>query len=157
MGAALVGYICVTQALAVLVPFKHHDLLFWGVQWMATLGLGLFYGSLFGALSELVPIQIRASLVALALFAWEGIGTSIAQALSGHAIDSIQSWPGMGHKRPLLYPESLRYGPITLVTLMTCVPIGMGAVTFFVWARRYDRDREILLNCIELPDAHSKR
>jgi hypothetical protein len=152
MGAVLVGYICLTQALAVLVPFENHALAFWGMQWMATLGLGLFYGSLFGALSELVPTQIRASLVALALFAWEGIGTSIAQALSGHTIDALQSWPGMGHKWPLLIPEVLRFGPITLVTLMTCVPVGMGTITFFFWARRYERDREVLLQNIVLPD-----
>lgn len=143
MGATLVAYLGVTQALTALVP-RDSLFVFWAVQWLFALGNGLFYGSLFGALSELVPIQIRASLVALALFAWEGIGVSLAQTLAGKAIDTIQKWPGMGHRSSLLSPESLRFGPITIVSLFACVPVGFATLVFFFWSSRYDRDRDAL-------------
>ena len=81
MGATLVAYLGVTQALTALVP-RDSLFIFWAVQWLFALwGTVSFTGSLFGALSELVHV-IRASLVALALFAWEGI-VSLSSDSSG--------------------------------------------------------------------------
>jgi MFS family permease len=104
---------------------------FWIGIFVGFFQLGCFYGPTFSTVQELVPVQIRATVVGFYIMLLNIVGLGVGITLGGVAIDAMIA---RGVEEP--YTKTLLF-----FTLLSLVSIPM----FFIAGRRYNRDRERLL------------
>jgi MFS transporter, Spinster family, sphingosine-1-phosphate transporter len=107
------------------------SLWFWVGVFMGFFQLGCFYGPTFSTVQELVPPQIRATVVAFYILVLNFVGLGIGITLGGFTIDLLAA---AGSPQPYTWTLLL----FTLASL-TAIPL------FYVAGRRYHGDRERLL------------
>jgi MFS family permease len=107
---------------------------FWFAIFCAYFQLGSFYGPTFSTVQELVPPQIRSTVVAFYLLALNLIGLAIGITASGFLIDYLIT---QGVKEPYTY------------TLLVFSGLSATAIPFFYFAaRRFHQDRDQLFEKI---------
>ena len=104
---------------------------FWIGIFVGFFQLGCFYGPTFSTVQELVPPNIRATVVAFYILLLNLIGLGIGITLGGVVIDALLA---RGVAEPYTW------------TLLAFTIISMGAAPLYYWAgRRYQADRQHLL------------
>jgi MFS family permease len=107
---------------------------FWFAIFCAYFQLGSFYGPTFSTVQELVPPQIRSTVVAFYLLALNLIGLAIGITASGFLIDYLIT---QGVEEPYTY------------TLLVFSGLSATAIPFFYFAaRRFHQDRDQLFEKI---------
>ncbi|MDP6973181.1 MAG: hypothetical protein QF921_16985, partial [Pseudomonadales bacterium] len=108
---------------------------FWVGIFMGFFQLGCFYGPTFSTVQELVPPQIRATVVAFYILLLNLIGLGIGITCGGIVIDMLMA---RGVEEPYTW------------TLFSFTLISLTAAPLFFWAgRRYRGDRERLFRSFE--------
>jgi hypothetical protein len=103
---------------------------FWIGIWSGYFGLGAFYGPTFATVQELVPPQIRATVVAFYLLMLNLVGLGIGITAGGWMIDSLKA---SGSTEPYS------------ITLLAFTIVSLSSTPLFLLAgRRFRRDRERL-------------
>ncbi|MEM9406071.1 MAG: hypothetical protein AAGA81_08550, partial [Acidobacteriota bacterium] len=103
---------------------------FWAGVFFGFFQLGCFYGPTFSSVQELVPPQIRATVVAFYILMLNLIGLGIGITAGGYMADRLTE---AGHATP--------YG----TTLLVFTIISMAATPLFFFAgRRFEKDRDRL-------------
>ena len=103
---------------------------FWLGVFFGFFQLGCFYGPTFSTVQELVPPQIRATVVAFYILTLNFVGLGIGVTLGGVVIDAMRD---SGVATPYTW------------TLLTFTLLSMLAIPLFYLAgKRFDRDREAL-------------
>ncbi len=103
---------------------------FWLGVFMGFFQLGCFYGPTFATVQELVPPQIRATVVALYILLLNMAGVAIGVSAAGVYVDWLIS---QGNEQPYT------------IALLWFTVISFSAIPLFYFAgRRFDRDRERL-------------
>ena len=100
---------------------------FWGGVFVGYFQLGCFYGPTFSTVQELVPPQIRATVVALYLFLLNLLGLGIGITAGGITIDWMIA-------RGVAEPYTSTLVIFTAISLLA-VPL------FYMAGKRYDADR----------------
>jgi MFS family permease len=103
---------------------------FWAGVFTGFFQLGCFYGPTFATVQELVPPQIRGTVVALYILLLNMAGVAIGVSAAGIYVDWLIS---QGNEQP--YTIALLW--FTVISFLA-IPL------FFFAGRRYDRDREAL-------------
>ncbi|MCZ0942957.1 MAG: MFS transporter [Gammaproteobacteria bacterium] len=104
---------------------------FWIGVFVGFFQLGCFYGPTFSTVQELVPPNIRATVVAFYILVLNFIGLGVGITLGGVVIDLLM---GLGVAAPYTW------------TLLAFTIISLGAAPLYYWAgRRYQSDRKRLL------------
>ncbi|MDD9960564.1 MAG: MFS transporter [Gammaproteobacteria bacterium] len=104
---------------------------FWIGVFVGFFQLGCFYGPTFSTVQELVPPNIRATVVAFYILVLNFIGLGVGITLGGVIIDLLM---GLGVAAPYTW------------TLLAFTIISLGAAPLYYWAgRRYQSDRQRLL------------
>ncbi|MYK84767.1 MAG: MFS transporter [Gammaproteobacteria bacterium] len=104
---------------------------FWIGVFVGFFQLGCFYGPTFSTVQELVPPNIRATVVAFYILVLNFIGLGVGITLGGVVIDLLM---GLGVAAPYTW------------TLLAFTVISLGAAPLYYWAgRRYQSDRKRLL------------
>ncbi len=104
---------------------------FWIGVFVGFFQLGCFYGPTFSTVQELVPPNIRATVVAFYILLLNLIGLGIGITLGGVVIDALMA---RGVAEPYTW------------TLLAFTIISLGAAPLYYWAgRRYQSDRQRLL------------
>jgi MFS family permease len=94
--------------------------------------LGSFYGPTFATIQELVPPQVRSTVIAFAIMSMNIVGMGLGITLTGVAIDALIA---QGVEQPYS------------VTLFTLSIISFASMPCFLYAGlHYKRDRAILQN-----------
>ena len=105
--------------------------LFWGAMFIGSFQVGLFYGPTFSTVQELVPPQIRATVVAFYILTLNLIGLGIGITAGGFLIDALRD-----HQVADPYTKTL----LTMSVLsMLSIPL------YYLAGRRFQRDRDRLL------------
>ncbi len=108
---------------------------FWLGVFIGFFQLGCFYGPTFSTVQELVPPQIRATVVALYILLLNMAGVAIGVSAAGVYIDWLIA---RGAEQPYT------------VALLWFTVISFSAIPLFFFAgRRYERDRERLFRAVE--------
>jgi MFS family permease len=105
---------------------------FWAGVFTGFFQLGCFYGPTFATVQELVPSQIRATVVAFYLLLLNMVGVAIGVSLAGVYIDYLLS---IGAAEP--YTQALLW--FTVISF-SAIPL------FFLAGRRYDKDKQRLMD-----------
>lgn len=123
--------------MLILAPFNvayrlvdPDSLWFWAGVFVGFFQLGCFYGPTFSTVQELVPPQIRATVVAFYLLLLNLVGVGIGVTVGGWTIDQMMD-------AGVEQPYTMMLLVFTLVSL-TAIPL------FFVAGRRFKSDRERL-------------
>jgi MFS family permease len=103
---------------------------FWIGIFLGFFQLGAFYGPTFSTVQELVPPQIRATVVAFYILMLNLVGLGIGVTLAGVAIDAMAA---RGVAEPYTWA-------LLMFTLLACLAIPL----FFLAGRRFVADRERL-------------
>jgi MFS transporter, Spinster family, sphingosine-1-phosphate transporter len=111
------------------------SLWFWVGVFFGMFQLGSFYGPTFSAVQELVPPQIRATVVAFYILSLNLVGVGFGITSAGILIDYL-----MAHSVPSPYTWALV--AFTLLSML-CIPL------FYVAGRRFQTDRERLYVAVE--------
>ena len=108
---------------------------FWIGVFMGFFQLGSFYGPTFSTVQELVPPQIRATVVAFYILTLNLIGLGIGITFGGMTIDLLIGW---GVAQPYTW------------TLVGFTALSMTAIPLFLFAgRRFNHDREKLFETMQ--------
>jgi predicted MFS family arabinose efflux permease len=107
-----------------------HSLWFWVGVFFGMFQLGCFYGPTFSTVQELVPPQIRATIVAFYILTLNFVGLGFGITAGGILIDYL-----LGHSVASPYTWTL-----VAFTLLSFVSTPL----FFIAGRRFHRDRERL-------------
>ncbi|HEY5646948.1 MAG TPA: MFS transporter, partial [Pseudomonadales bacterium] len=128
--------------MIVLAPFSiayrlvpPDTLWFWLGVFIGFFQLGCFYGPTFSTVQELVPPQIRATVVALYILLLNMAGVAIGVSVAGVYVDWLME---QGHDAP--YTSALLW--FTVISL-TAIPL------FFMAGRRFERDKARLFERVE--------
>jgi len=108
---------------------------FWLGVFIGFFQLGCFYGPTFSTVQELVPPQIRATVVALYILLLNMAGVAIGVSTAGVYVDWLID---RGHEAP--YTSALLW--FTVISLLA-IPL------FFMAGRRFERDRARLFQAVE--------
>ncbi|MGE0624805.1 MAG: MFS transporter [Pseudomonadales bacterium] len=108
---------------------------FWLGVFIGFFQLGCFYGPTFSTVQELVPPQIRATVVALYILLLNMAGVAIGVSTAGVYVDWLID---RGHEAP--YTSALLW--FTVISL-SAIPL------FFMAGRRFERDRARLFQAVE--------
>jgi len=108
---------------------------FWLGVFIGFFQLGCFYGPTFSTVQELVPPQIRATVVALYILLLNMAGVAIGVSTAGVYVDWLIE---RGHEAP--YTSALLW--FTVISL-TAIPL------FFMAGRRFERDRARLFEAVD--------
>jgi MFS family permease len=109
---------------------------FWIGIFLGFFQLGAFYGPTFSTVQELVPPQIRATVVAFYILMLNLVGLGIGVTLAGVAIDAMAA---RGVAEPYTWA-------LLMFTLLACLAIPL----FFLAGRRFAADRERLFAQLEV-------
>ena len=101
---------------------------FWVGVFVGFFQLGCFYGPTFSTVQELVPPQIRATVVALYILLLNLVGLGFGITLGGVAIDALAA-------ADVAQPYTWTLLIFTLLSLLA-IPL------FFIAGRRFGQDRE---------------
>ncbi len=107
---------------------------FWVGVFVGFFQLGSFYGPTFSTVQELVPPQIRATVVAFYILMLNFVGLGLGITLGGVMIDRL-------HAAGVDQPYTWTLVCFTLLSLLA-IPL------FFVAGRRYDKDRRRLFELV---------
>lgn len=108
---------------------------FWLGVFIGFFQLGCFYGPTFSTVQELVPPQIRATVVALYILLLNMAGVAIGVSAAGVYVDWLIA---RGHEAP--YTSALLW--FTVISL-TAIPL------FFMAGRRYEKDKARLFAAVQ--------
>ena len=111
------------------------SLWFWVGVFFGMFQLGSFYGPTFSAVQELVPPQIRATVVAFYILSLNLVGVGFGITSAGILIDYLKD-----HSVPSPYTWALV--AFTLLSML-CIPL------FYIAGRRFQMDRERLYVAVE--------
>ncbi len=114
---------------------------FWLGVFVGFFQLGCFYGPTFSTVQELVPPQIRATVVALYILLLNMAGVAIGVSAAGIYVDYLI---GVGHPQP--YTTALLW--FTVISFLA-IPL------FFFAGRRYDQDQKRLYQRMNNPSLES--
>jgi MFS family permease len=128
-------FLCVAMLLMapINVAYRFVDpgsLWFWAAMFVGSFQVGLFYGPTFSTVQELVPPQIRATVVAFYILALNLVGLGIGITAGGVLVDSLI---GRGIEEP--YTKALF--AMTVLSLLS-IPL------YYIAGRRFAADRDRL-------------
>ncbi|MEM8767804.1 MAG: MFS transporter, partial [Pseudomonadota bacterium] len=110
------------------------SMLFWVGVFVGFFQLGCFYGPTFSTVQELVPPQIRATVVALYILLLNMAGVAIGVSAAGWYVDQL-----MAAGDPAPYTTALLW--FTVISF-TAIPL------FFLAGKRYERDKARLYEAL---------
>ncbi len=108
---------------------------FWTGVFLGFFQLGCFYGPTFSTVQELVPAEIRATVVAFYILSLNFVGLGIGVTLGGFTVDAMLA-------RGVEQPYTWTLLAFTLLSLLA-IPL------FFMAGKRFQRDRERLAALVE--------